>query len=47
MLNVRVYNHDNAKLPLKVKLHIAFCQKENKEYILQDCGGGHFGFMHE
>ena len=24
-----------------------FCQKENKLYILQDCGGSHLGFMDE
>ena len=26
-------------------VHIIFCQKENEQYILQYCGGGHFGFM--
>ena len=34
------------KLLLKVVLRIIFIQT-NQQYILQDSGGGHIGFMHE
>ena len=29
------------------KCYYVLCQKENKQYILQDRGDGHLGFMHE
>ena len=34
-------------LKVVLGLHVVFCHKENKQYILQECGGGHHGVMDE
>ena len=36
-----------SKMSFSCEIYNVFCEKENKQYILQDDGGGHLGFMLE